>query len=102
MTARRAETAQRAWQGSPVAKRRPQNQNTHRRHLGNRKQRHRNPVDIVVLPEQREQREQHGRLHVQARSGAAAAKRGAEGDALREGKRWSGAVTKQCRQAHHR
>ena len=99
MPARRAKTAERAWQGSPVAKRRPRNQNTHRRHRGDRKQRHRNPVDIVGLPEQREQ---HGRLHVQVSSGAAAAERGAEGDALREGKRWSGAVTKQCGQTRHR
>ena len=82
MPARRVETAQRAPQGSLVAKRRPQKQNRNRRHESDRRQQHRDLRNIVVLPEKRERLEQ---WHRGASSGAAAAQCGAEGDALREG-----------------
>ena len=81
MPARRAETAQRAPQGSLVAKRRPQKQNRIRRHERERQQQHRDLGKIVVLPEKREWLEH---WHRGASSGAAAAQGGAEGDALRE------------------
>ena len=82
MPARRVETAQRASQGSLVAKRRPQKQNRDRRHERERRQQHRDLRNIVVLPEKRERLEH---WHRGASSGAAAAQCGAEGDALRGG-----------------
>ena len=81
MPARRVETAQRAPQGSLVAKRRPQKQNRDRRHERERRQQHRNLRKMVVLPEKRK-RVDH--WHRRASGGAAAAQCGAEGDALRE------------------
>ena len=52
--ARRAETAQRARQGSPVAKRRAQSQEVNGRDRLDRRQCHRNVPDIVVLLERKE------------------------------------------------
>ena len=54
------------------------------RHRSDDQQHQRNLTNIVVLSEAREP---IGRLQAKARSGAAAAKRGAEGDALRKGRR---------------
>ena len=82
MPARRVETAQRAPQGSLVAKRRPQNQNRNRRHESDRRQQHRDLRKMVVLPEEKERLDH---WHRGASSVAAAAQCGAEGDALREG-----------------
>ena len=82
MPARRVETAQRAPQGSLVAKRRPQKQNRDWRHERERRQQHRDIRKMVVLPEKRERLDH---WHRRASGGAAAAQCGAEGDALREG-----------------
>ena len=75
MPARRAETALRARQGSPVAKRRARIHLMDRRGQQERGQ-HRQK-DVQVAKRQRNA-EKHG-------SGEAAAERGAEGDGLREG-----------------
>jgi len=73
--ARRAETAQRARQGSPVAKRRARIHLMDRREQQERGQHRQKEVQV----EKRQRRaEKHG-------SGEAAAERGAEGDGLREG-----------------
>ena len=89
MPARRDETGKRARQGSLVAKRRAQKHNRTRRHRSAGQQHHRNLMDIVDLPEQRELT---GRLPIPDGGGAAAAGGGAEGDAPGEGGRCDGAA----------
>ena len=85
MPARRVKTAQRAWQGSPVAKRRLQNPNRNPRHPSDGQQQRRNLLDIFDLPEHRERKEQKERkveLAAEVKGGAAAAERDAGGGAL--------------------
>ena len=88
MPARRDETAQRARQGSLVAKRRAQNHNRIRRHRSDGQQHHRMLMDIVDLPKQGKPT---GRLPIPDGGGAAAAGGGAEGAAPGQGGRIDGA-----------
>ena len=76
--ARRAKTAKRAWQGSPVAKRRARTQNTKRRQRSDDRKYRRKDLEIVGLPKPK-------KLPVQASGGAAAAERAAGGGSLGEG-----------------
>ena len=110
--ARRAETAQRARQGSPVAKRRAQIHLTVR-HTGQHLRRQRNDQHRQHRrqqhprhhrPQRRHRRRRHrhdaGQHHrrlasgLRGRSGGAAAERGAAGDARSEGGWWSRCPTK--------
>ena len=84
MPARRDKTAQRAWQGSPVAKRRPQNRNGNRQHRNDGQQHHRNLPELLILQKVKDKLH---RPRQQLSSGAAAAVGGAEGDAHGEDKR---------------
>ena len=72
MPARRAETAQRARQGSPVAKRHAQKQHKNRRHRSEGQQRHRNLLNIVMPWEETEPK---GRMQHQVSGAAGAAHR---------------------------
>ena len=83
MSARRDKTAQRAWQDSPVAKRRARKLLRIRQERIQRRQRH-----------ERRKRKYREALQTElankpegGKGGAAAAERGAEGDARREGRR---------------
>ena len=93
MAARRDKTAQRAWQASPVAKRRPQKPNRNMRHRNNRRQQHRDQRKMFVL---RKKKERLDHRHRRERGGAAAAQCDAGGVALMDGSvaaQWTGAVT---------
>ena len=82
MPARRDKTAQRAWQGSAVAKRRPRNPNANRRQRSNDRKHRGRVLEIVVLPKPKKL---PGRLPVKGSGGAAAAERAAGGGSLGEG-----------------
>ena len=87
MPARRDKTAERAWQGSPVAKRRLQNSNRNPRHPSDGQQQRWNLLDIFDLPEQKEQKERKERrveLVAEVNGGAAAAQSDAAGGALKK------------------
>ncbi len=81
--ARRDETEKRARQGSPVAKRRARDRNNNRRYRSHDHQHHLNQLDIFDLPEGKKPEDW---MRQEARSGAAAAGCGAEGDTPREGR----------------